>query len=68
MDEDVHARFVVSKSASATPVEKADMEIPPQTTTDDPPIKRLRSDRKLRRVLKFTSNEDDFLKKGIDRH
>ena len=68
VDEDVYARFGVSKSASATPVEKADMEIPPQTTTDDPPIKRLRSHRKLRRVLKFMLNEDDFLKKGIDRH
>ena len=68
VDEDVHARFGVSKSASATPVEKADYKIPPQTTTDDPPIKCLRSHRKLRRILKFTSNEDDFLKKGIDRH
>ena len=68
VDEEVHARFGVSKSASATPVENADMEIPPQTTKDDPPVERLRSQRKLRRVLKFTSNEDDFLKKGIHRH
>ena len=50
VDEDVHARFGVSKSASATPVENADMEIPPQTTTNDPPVERLRSQRKLRRV------------------
>ena len=68
MDEEVHARFGVSKSASTTPVENADMEISPQTTMDDPPVERLRSQRKLRRVLKFTSNEDDFLKKGIQRH
>ena len=68
VDEDVHARFGVSKSASATSVENADMEIPPQATTDDPPIEQLCSQRKLRRVLKFTSNEDDCLKRGVDRH
>ena len=68
VDEDVHARFGVSKLASATSVKNADMEIPPQATTDDPPTEHLRSQRKLRRVLKFTSNEDDFLKKGMDRH
>ena len=44
------------------------MEIPPQTTTDDPPIEHLRKKRKRRRVLKFTLNEGDFLKKGIDRY
>ena len=63
-----HARFGVSKSASATSVENAEMEIPPQATTDDPPIEQLCSQRKLRRVLKFTSNEDDCLKRGVDRH
>ena len=68
VDKDVHARFGVSKSASATSVENVDIEIPPHVTTDDPPIEHLRSQRKLRRVLKFTSNEDDFLKKGRDRH
>ena len=68
VDEDVHARFGVSKSASATSVENAEMEIPPQATTDDPPIEQLCSQRKLRRVLKFTSNEDDCLKRGVDRH
>ena len=44
------------------------MEIPPQARTDDPPIEQLCSQRKLRRVLKFTSNEDDCLKRGVDRH
>ena len=68
VDEDVHARFRVSKSASATSVENADIEIPRQPTTDDLPIEHLRSQRKLRRILKFTSDEDDFLKKGMDRH
>ena len=68
VDEDVHARFGVSKSASVTSVENPEMEIPPQATTDDPPIEQLCSQRKLRRVLKFTSNEDDCLKRGVDRH
>ena len=68
VDEDVHARFGVSKSASVTSVENPQMEIPPQATTDDPPIEQLCSQRKLRRVLKFTSNEDDCLKTGVDRH
>ena len=41
VDEDVHAGFGVSMSASATSVETAEMEIPPQATTDDPPIENL---------------------------
>jgi len=68
VDEEVNARFGFSKSASATLVENAAMEIPPQATADDPPIEHSRSQRALRRVMKFTSSEDDFLKKGIDRH
>ena len=70
MDEDVHARFGVSNSASATSVENAEIEIAPRATTDDPPIEHVlsRSQGKHRRVLKFTSKEDDFLKKGMDRH
>ena len=66
--EDVHARFGVSVSASATSMQNAEMEIPPQPTTDDPPIEQMCSQRKLRRVLKFTSHEDDCLKKGVDGH
>ena len=70
VDEDVHARFGVSNSASATSVENAEIEVPPRATTDDPPIEHLHlhSLGRHRRVLKFTSKEDDFLKKGMDRH
>ena len=62
VDWDVHARFGVSKSASSTSVENAEIEIPPRATTDDPPIKHvhLRSQGKLCRVLKFTSKKEDF--------
>ena len=70
VDEDVRTRFGVSKSASATSVENGEIEIPPQARTDDPPVEHvhLHSQGKLRCVLKFKSNEDDFLKKEMDRH
>lgn len=68
VDKEANARFGISKSAPATSVENAAMEITPQATADDPPIEHSGSQRTLRRVLKFTSSEDDFLKNGIDRH
>lgn len=68
VDEEVKARFSISKSAPATAVENAAMEITPQATADDPPIEHSRSQRTLRRVMKFRSSEDDFLKNRIDRH
>ena len=46
VDADIHARFGVSKSASSTPAENADMEILPQKTTDDQPVEVFQSQRK----------------------
>ena len=65
--EDVHARFGASTSSSASSVETLE-------STNALPIKdvpltnRLRIEKSDCRVLKFTADEDDFLKKGIDRH
>ena len=60
VDEDVHARFGISKSLQC-------QSIPPQARTDDPPTEHLHSQGELHHVLKFTSNKDCFLKKGMDR-
>ena len=67
VDEDVHARFGASTSCSAPSVEtlKSTSALPKK---DAPPTNPLHIQERYRRVLKFTANEDDFLKKGIDRH
>jgi len=64
MDEDVHARIDGSTSSSTLSVETI------ENASVSPPRKGfvLRSQTKLRRVMKFTSDEDDFLQKGINRH
>lgn len=64
VDEDVHARIDGSTSSSTLSVETI------ENASVSPPRKGfvLRSQRKLHRVMKFTSDEDDFLQKGINRH
>ena len=61
MDEDVHARIDGSTSSSTLSVETI------ENASMSPPRKGfiLQSQRKLHRVMKFTADEDDFLKKGI---
>ena len=68
VDEDVQARFGGSTSSSTLSlesVEKASLSPPRKVVI---PTENLRTPRKLHRVLKFTADEDDFLKRGINRH
>ena len=68
VDEDVQARFGGSTSSSTMSVEtmeKASLSPPRKAVI---PTENLRTQRRLHRVIKFTADEDDFLKRGIDRH
>ena len=68
VDEDVKARFGGSTSSSTMSVqtlEKASLSPPRKVVI---PAENLRTQRKLHRVMKFTADEDDFLKQGINRH
>ena len=68
VDEDVQARFGGSASSSTTSVEtmeKASLSPPRKVVV---PTENLRIQRRLHRVIKFTTDEDEFLKRGIDRH
>ena len=67
VDEDVHARSGASTSSSVPSVEilESTSALPKK---DSQPTNPLRIQKSYRRVLKFTADEDDFLKKGIDRH
>ena len=68
VDEDVQARFGGSTSSSTMSVEtmeKASLSPPRKVVI---PTENLRTQRKLHRVIKFTADEDDFLKQGIKRH
>ena len=64
----MQTRLSGSTSSLAAPVETAETKSAPLKEKDSPPTKHLRVQRNYRRVLKFTAEEDDFLKKGIDRH
>ena len=63
-DDDVHARLGGSTSSVLAPVETTESK----NERDCPPTNKLRVQRNSRRVLKFTADEDNFLKEGIDRH
>ena len=68
VDEDIQARFGGSTSSSTMSVEtmeKASLSPPRKVVI---PTENLRTQRKLHRVMKFTADEDDFLKQGINRH
>ena len=68
MDEDVQARFGGSTSSSTMSVKSMEKESlsPPRKVII--PAENLRTQRKVHRVMKFTVDEDDFLKQGINRH
>ena len=67
VDGEVHTRFRGSTSSLSAPVEITEPKsaIP---EGDSPPPNQLQIQRNYRRVLRLTADEDDFLKKGIDRH
>ena len=64
----MQTRLSGSNSSLAAPVETAETKSGPPKEKDSPPTNQLRVQRNYRRVLKFTADENDFLKKGIDRH
>ena len=64
----MQTRFSGSTSSLAAPVGTGETKSAPPKKEDSPPTNQLRVQRNYRRVLKFTTDEDDFLKKGIDRH
>jgi len=67
VDKEVHARFGCSTSSSSPSVETAERTImPPKRVVSS--TTHLRIQRSHRRILKFTADEDKFLKEGIDKH
>ena len=68
MDREGQTRFSGSTSSLTAPVETAETKSAPPKEKDSLPTNQLQVQRNYRRVLKFTSDEDDFLKKGIHRH
>ena len=67
VDEDVLARLRDSTSEAGPSVEKVqNMSSSPEK--DALPKRILRSHKNIRHVLKFTKEEDDFLKEGITKH
>ena len=67
VDEDVHARLGDSTSDAEPSVQRV-QNISSSPEKDALPKRILRSQRNLRHVLKFTKEEDDFLRKGITKH
>ena len=67
VDEDVHARLGESTSEAGPSVERV-QNISSSPKKDALPKRILRSQTNIRRVLKFTTEEDEFLKKGITKH
>ena len=67
MDEDVHARLGDSTSKAGPSVEGL-QNISSSQEKDALPKRILRSHKNIRDVLKFTKEEDDFLKEGITKH
>ena len=64
---DVHARLGDSTSDAGSSVERV-QNINSSTKKDALPKRILRSQRNIRYVLRFTKEEDDFLKEGITKH
>ena len=67
VDEDVHARLGESTSEAGPSVERV-QNISSSPKKDGLRKRILRSQTNIRRVLKFTTEEDEFLKKGITKH
>ncbi|XP_078356524.1 uncharacterized protein LOC144641384 [Oculina patagonica] len=66
VDREVQTRFSGSTSSVSAPVETTESK--QEKNQDSPPTDHLRVQRTYRRVLKFTADEDKFLKKGIDKY
>ena len=67
LDKEVNTRFSDSTSSSAALAESTESKsVPPKR--DTPPTNQLRIQRSYRRMLKFTVDEDEFLKKGTHKH
>ena len=67
VDEDVHARLGDSTSDARPSVERV-QNVNSSPKNDALPKRILRCHRNIRHVLKFTKEEDDYLKEGIARH
>ena len=67
VDEEVHARLRDSTSEAGPSVERV-QNISSSPEKDALPKRILRSHKNIRHVLKFTKEEDDFLKEGITKH
>ena len=67
MDEDVDARLGSLTSEAGPSVERV-QNISSSPKKDALPKRILRSHKNIRHVLKFTKEEDDFLKGGITKH
>ena len=67
VDKEVHTRFSDATSTVSAPVEREEPKSAPPKT-DSFETKQLRIQRNQRRVLKFTADEDNFLKEGLKRH
>ena len=67
VDKEVHTRFSDATSTVSAPVETEEPKSAPPKT-DSFETKQLRIQRNQRRVLKFTADEDNFLKEGLKRH
>ena len=67
VDEDVHARLGDSTSEAGRSVEKV-QNISSSPEKDVLPKRILCSHKNILHVLKFTKEEDDFLKEGITKH
>ena len=67
VDEDVHARLGDSTCEAGPSVERV-QNISSSPKKEALPKRILRSQSNIRHVLKFTTEEDDFLKKGITKH
>ena len=67
MDEDVHARLGDSTSYAGPSVERV-QNVNSSPKNDALPKRILRSHRKIRHILKFTKEGDDYLKEGMARH
>ena len=67
VDEEVHARLGDSTSEAGPSVERV-QNISSSPEKDALPKRILRSHKNIRHVLKFTTEEDNFLKEGITKH
>ena len=67
VDKEVHTRFSDATSTVSAPVETEEPKSA-SPKTDSFETKQLRIQRNQRRVLKFTADEDNFLKEGLKRY